>query len=49
VLFPDYIEGKDINLMIQAGSTKQEIENLITTHTVKGMSAKLKLTQWSKV
>lgn len=49
VLFPDYIDGKDINLMIQAGSTKQEVEDLITAHTVKDMSAKLKLTQWSKV
>lgn len=49
VLFPDYIAGKDINLMIQAGLTKQEIETLITAHTAKGMSAKLKLSQWSKV
>lgn len=49
VLLPEYIEGKDINLMIQSGLTKEEIQNLITTHTVKGMSATLKMTQWRKV
>lgn len=49
VLFPDTVEQKDINLMIQAGLTKKEIKTLITTNTFRGMSATLKMTQWRKI
>ena len=48
-LFPDTILEKDINDMIMAGRTKEELEQIIEENTVSGIEATLKLIQWKKV
>jgi hypothetical protein len=49
VMYPDTVEEKDINDMVKAGSTPDEILNLINTNTFAGMEAKLKFADWKKV
>ena len=48
-LFPKTVLEKDINEMILAGYTKDDIQTLITDNTVSGLGAKIKFTQWRKV
>lgn len=48
VMYPDYIEEKDINDMVKAGRTPAEILELINTNTFTGMEAKLKFANWRK-
>ena len=45
----DNIEEKDINDMIKAGKTPDEILNIINTNTFSGMEAKLKFADWRKI
>ena len=42
------IQEKDINDMILAGRTQDEIIELINTNTFSGMEAKLKFSSWKK-
>ena len=49
VMYPDYVQEKDINDMILAGKTQEEILDLINTNTFSGMEAKLKFADWRKV
>jgi hypothetical protein len=47
-MYPDNVEEKDINDMIKAGRTPEEVLNLINTNTFSGMEAKLKFADWRK-
>ena len=47
-LFPETIAQKDINEMILAGMSCNEITELINTNTHSGIEAKLKFTEWKK-
>ena len=47
-LWPDTVEEKDINEMIMAGKTINQILETINTNTFSGMEAKLKFTEWKK-
>ncbi len=49
VMYPDHVQEKDINDMILAGKTQEEILDLINTNTFSGMEAKLKFADWRKV
>lgn len=48
VMYPDSVEEKDINEMILAGRTEDDILNLINTNTFSGIEAKLKFADWRK-
>jgi transcription elongation factor Elf1 len=48
VMYPDYIEEKDINDMVKAGRSSAEILDLINTNTFSGIEAKLKFANWRK-
>lgn len=48
VMYPDHVQEKDINDMILAGRTQQEILDLINTNTFSGMSAQLRFADWRK-
>ena len=49
VIWPDTIEQKDINEMIMAGRTKDEIESIISSNTFSGLQAQTKFVFWKKV
>jgi hypothetical protein len=49
VIWPNTVEGKDINEMIMNGSTKEEIEGIISNNTFKGIEAQMKFNLWKKV
>lgn len=49
VMYPDNVQEKDINDMILAGRSPEEVTNLINTNTFSGMEAKLKFADWRKV
>jgi transcription elongation factor Elf1 len=48
-MFPEHIEQKDINEMILAGMTSEEIINTINTNTFNGIEAKLRFSTWKKI
>ena len=48
-LLPNTVLEKDINEMILAGYTQENIQTLITNNTVSGLGAKMKFTQWRKI
>lgn len=48
-MFPDSVEGKDINEMVLSGKTTEEIIETINTNTFNGMEAKLRFANWKKV
>ena len=48
-MYPDSVSEKDINDMILAGRTQEEILTLINTNTFSGMEAKLRFADWRKV
>ena len=48
-MFPDNLEQKDINDMVLAGKSVDEIVECINTHTFSGMEAKLKFATWRKI
>lgn len=48
VIWPKWIEVKDINMMIQAGLTPEELTNIISTHTHQGPKGLLELNKWKK-
>lgn len=49
VIWPDYIESKDINEMIMSGISEDEIESIISSNTFKGLEAQTRFTFWKKV
>lgn len=48
-IWPDHIKEKDINDMIQAGLSGAAVQSIIDQNTFNGLSAKLRMQQWSKV
>ena len=48
VLWPDDLKEKDINDMILAGKTKDEIKTIIEKNTYQGNMAKIRLTAWRR-
>ena len=40
---------KDINDMIIAGYTKEQIQQIITDNTFSGAAAQLRFTEWRKI
>jgi hypothetical protein len=48
VLFPNYIEEKDINDMIMAGTPLQGVLDIISNNTFNGLEAKAMLSKWRK-
>ena len=48
-MFPDNIQEKDINDMILAGRTPDEILEVINTNTTSGIEAQLKFSKWKKI
>ncbi len=49
VIWPSHIDGKDINEIILSGKTQDEIEEIISSNTFKGIEAQLKFNMWKKV
>ena len=49
VVWPEMIEEKDINEMIQNGFTSDDIADIISTNTFQNLSAKLNFINWKKV
>ena len=48
-IWPDDMQHKDINDMINSGLTSKQIQQTIDDHTYSDLLAKMKLTQWKKV
>ena len=49
VIWPKKVEEKDVNDMILAGRTKDELQDIIAQNRFCGMQAKLAVTNWSRV
>jgi hypothetical protein len=49
VIWPDNIQGKDINEMIVSGMSSGEIESIISSNTFKGLKAQTRFTFWKKL
>ncbi len=47
-LFPESVNGKDINEMIQNGLTPDEIKDIIDSNTFSGLIAKLNFIKWKR-
>lgn len=47
-LFPDHIKEKDINDMVKAGMTQDQILKIINDNTFSGLKAKLRFAEWRK-
>jgi hypothetical protein len=49
VIWPDNIDGKDINEMILSGIPNNEIQDIIDSNTFRGLEAIAKFTFWKKL
>jgi hypothetical protein len=49
VIWPNNVEGKDINEMIIDGMTESEIKEIIDTNTFSGLRALTEFTYWKKL
>jgi transcription elongation factor Elf1 len=49
VIWPDHMQGKDINEMVMNGLSPDEIESIISSNTFKGLEAQTRFTFWKKV
>jgi transcription elongation factor Elf1 len=49
VIWPDTMQGKDINEMILNGISSDEIEKIISSNTFRGLEAHLKMNMWKKI
>ena len=49
VIWPETMQGKDINEMILHGCTKNEIQRIISSNTYNGLKAQVQLNNWKKV
>jgi hypothetical protein len=47
-MFPDTVLEKDINEMVLAGRTVEQVLEIINTNTSHGMEAKLRFISWRK-
>jgi len=47
-LFPENVNGKDVNEMIQNGLTSDEIKSIIDNNTFSGLAAKMQFTTWKR-
>ena len=47
-LFPESVNGKDVNEMIQNGFTSEEIISIIDSNTFSGLTAKLNFAKWKR-
>ena len=48
-LWPDNMKWKDINDMIIAGYSKEQIQEIITDNTFSGAAARLRFAEWRKI
>ena len=48
-IWPDHMKHKDINDMIIAGFTKEQIQEIITNNTFSGVAARLRFAEWRKI
>ncbi len=49
VIWPDNIKEKDVNEMIIAGKTKEEVLQIINSNACSNLTAKLKFKEWRKI
>jgi transcription elongation factor Elf1 len=49
VIWPDTMEEKDINEMVMAGFSPDEIERIISSNTFTGLRAQMKFISWKKI
>ena len=49
VIWPDSMKHKDINDMIVAGYTKEQIQEIITDNTFLGAAAQVRFSEWRKI
>ena len=49
VVWPDTVDGKDINEMVMNGISSDEIEDIISNNTFKGIEAQINFNYWKKV
>ena len=49
VIWPDMLKSKDINEMVMSGISSDEIEEIISNNTFKGLEAQAKFVFWKKV
>jgi transcription elongation factor Elf1 len=49
VIWPNYVNEKDINDMILANRDVEEIQAIISNNTFNGLSAKARLSEWRKI
>jgi transcription elongation factor Elf1 len=49
VIWPDSMQGKDINEMIMSGISAGEIETIISSNTFSGLKAQTRFTFWKKL
>ena len=49
VIWPDDIQGKDINEMVMKGMDPMEIQSIIDSNTSRSLEAQLKFNYWKKV
>jgi hypothetical protein len=49
VIWPDTLTSKDINEMVMSGISPDEIEEIISNNTFKGLEAQAKFVFWKKV
>lgn len=48
VIWPNWVEFKDINKMVESGWTSEYIEGLMDSNTFSGIEAKIRVEQWSR-
>jgi transcription elongation factor Elf1 len=49
VIWPESMEGKDINEMVMSGISPSETSDIISSNTFNGITAKLKFNMWKKL
>ena len=49
VIWPDTMEQKDINEMVMAGFSPDEIERIISSNTFTGLKAQMRFVSWKKI
>jgi hypothetical protein len=49
VIWPNTVQGKDINEMVMNGLSPDEIETIISSNTMSGLEAQTRFVFWKKV
>jgi len=47
-IWPDFVEEKDVNGMVMAGTSRAAVQAIIDENTFSGLSAKMRLASWSR-